>query len=404
MKPLSILLLTAIFIAASTLGVEDTASHLERSTFAEENTRVTRFIVTGDTRGSVNGINVAILTEMVDAILNEDVDFVLVPGDLVNGSSDPAVLKSQLLAWRNVMQPLYDAGIGVYPCRGNHDAYDKSVWDEIFSGLYTLPANGPAGEENVTYAFTYNNILFVALDQYIQSHRINQVWLNQQLAAHPYPHLFVFGHEPAFKVRHTSYLGLYPVQRNNFWNSLSAHGGKTYFCGHDHFYDHARLDDGDGDTTNDLHQLIVGTAGAPLAGDGAYDGNNGTWTPLRVHHEANYGYLLVEVSGLEVTMTWKHRVAPNTFVDGGDTWSYTAEYTPCCVDIRGNVDGDPAEKVDTSDLNFMAAYLFLSGSIPPCPEEADVNGDGSINVSDIASLVGFLYHGDEPPVACDKKK
>ena len=46
-------------------------------------------VVTGDSRGSDNGINAAILGEMATEIASLDVDFVLFPGDLVTGSSDP---------------------------------------------------------------------------------------------------------------------------------------------------------------------------------------------------------------------------------------------------------------------------------------------------------------------------
>ena len=55
------------------------------------------------------------------------------------------------------MQPVYDAGIGVYPCRGNHDAIgvkpsvdptgalSKEGWNNVFTGPYALPGNGDGG-------------------------------------------------------------------------------------------------------------------------------------------------------------------------------------------------------------------------------------------------------------------
>jgi hypothetical protein len=86
-----------------------------------------------------------------------------------------------------------------------------------------------------------------------------------------------------------------------------------YFCGHDHFFDHMRLEDGDGRTNNDVHQFIVGTGGAPLVGDGVYDGVNTPWTPARIFHEPQYGYLSVQIDGDNVSSTWYHRVRPNTY-------------------------------------------------------------------------------------------
>ena len=98
-----------------------------------------------------------------------------------------------------------------------------------------------------------------------------------------------------------------------FWNSLADEGARVYFCGHDHFYDRCRLDDGDDNINNDLHQYIVGTAGAPLRGDDVYNGFNSIWTPVRVLHEREYGYALVEIVGAHVTITWKHRTAANVY-------------------------------------------------------------------------------------------
>jgi len=73
------------------------------------------------------------------------------------------------------------------------------------------------------------------------------------------------------------------------------------------------VDDGDGDPENDIHQYIVGTAGAPLYGDGPYDGANGSWQPQRVLHENQHGYVVVEIDEMSVTLTWKHRVAPGVY-------------------------------------------------------------------------------------------
>ena len=128
----------------------------------------------------------------------------------------------------------------------------------------------------------------------------------------------------AFSVYHSDTLASHPAERNAFWNSLAAAGVRIYFAGHDHLFNHARLDDGDGNPDNDLHQFIVGTAGAPLyKWDSTYGGNNGSWTPRRVYYESNYGYALVEVNGLKVTVTLKHRVSAGVY-QAVDVFSYTA--------------------------------------------------------------------------------
>jgi len=75
-----------------------------------------------------------------------------------------------------------------------------------------------------------------------------------------------------------------------------------------------------------------------------------------------------------------------------------------CCDHRGNVDhiigvGGP---IDVSDLTYLVAYLFSTGSPPPCMEEGNIDGivgvGGSIDVADLTYLVAYLFQsGPEPP-------
>lgn len=337
-----------------------------------------RFIVAGDGRGYSNvpslSVNTAILSEVVDAIVNEsDIDFVLFSGDLVYGHpTSPENFEDQLIVWRDTMQPVYDAGIKVYPIRGNHDtheSYNKGVWDTIFSGPYALPDNGPAGEENVTYSFQHNNALIIGLDLYSSGyHHLNQTWLDTQFASNIQPHVFLYAHAPMFKVSHTDSTGnLYPSERNVFWESITAAGGRTYFACHDHFYNHARIDDGDGDPNNDLHQFIAGSSGATLAlWDGLYNGNNGSWTPQLVYHEKEYGYMLVEIDDLHVTMTWKHRTGPNTYQATSEVFSYSIPTDSRTLTISSTLGG-----VVTTPGEGQLQYGI--GTVVPIEAVADAN-------------------------------
>lgn len=288
--------------------------------------------MTGDSRSDDNGVNTTILEEIAQATIDEGADFILFTGDLVSGYTDQDTLESRLITWRTTMQDLYDdPGIGVYPCRGKHDAGNKAVWDSVFTGDYALPSNGPSGEENITFSFTHENVFIVGLDQYVNSHRSNQTWLDAQFASNTQLHVFAFGHEPAFSVFHPDCLDDYPNKRNTFWKSLADEGARIYFTGHDHMYNHVRIDDGDYNADNDLHQYVLGTAGAPLyPWTGSYNGDNGTWTPQLVHHEEEYGYVLVEVDGARATLTWKHRTAPDVYEAGGDVFTYN--YKLCFIE------------------------------------------------------------------------
>ncbi|HEY5911157.1 MAG TPA: metallophosphoesterase [Verrucomicrobiae bacterium] len=277
-----------------------------------------RFIAFGDTRGSgsTDPINTTILTELAAQVVSQQPEFVIVPGDLAYAGS-----LANFQAWTNLMATVYQAGIGVYPVLGNHDANDPASFVQVFGSF--LPDNGPAGEVNRTYAFTCGNVLILGLDTYVNVGRVNQQWIDNALAANTFPHVFAFGHMPAFKANHADCLDDYPSQRDAFWSSLKQAGARVYFCGHDHFYDHMRVDDGDGDSANDVHQLIVGGGGAPLYTTFAYDGVNSIWSPVGVFHENQYGYTVVEVDGLTVTLTAYHRIGANAYAPAGDSWTYT---------------------------------------------------------------------------------
>lgn len=277
---------------------------------------VWRFAFVGDTHVPLS----TTAAEIASAVLNDDVKLVIVDGDLVeSGPGTPTnTFRNTLLAWRNAFAPVYASEARVYVVRGNHenDVPDNlAIWNSVFSGAYAMPGNGPAGESNLTYSLTYRNAFFLGLDDYTNIHRINQPWLNQQLAPNRQPHIFTFGHEPAFKAFHTDCPDDYPTERNAFWSSLAAAGARVYLCGHDHFFNAARIDDGDGNAANDLYQFIVGTGGTTNWPAQRYNCNgiNAPYTPGNLASVTNtYGYLLVKISGpgsndLGVTLTWKQR-------------------------------------------------------------------------------------------------
>ncbi|MEW6050277.1 MAG: hypothetical protein AB1644_04345 [Candidatus Zixiibacteriota bacterium] len=65
---------------------------------------------------------------------------------------------------------------------------------------------------------------------------------------------------------------------------------------------------------------------------------------------------------------------------------------PCCIGTTGNVDYDPQDLVDISDLSYMVDFLFLDGPDPICRAEANVDADpgGSIDISDQSALIDFI--------------
>jgi hypothetical protein len=197
----------------------------------------------------------------------------------------------------------------------------------------------------MTYAVTHKNAFIVSLDQYAginhkTAHTVNQKWLDAQLAANTKPHIFIAGHEAAFRILHTDCLDNRRLQRDAFWASIKNAGGRTYFAGHDHFYDHARIDDGDGNPDNDIHQHIIATAGAPLyTWSPPYSGDNSYYIIEQISHAENYGYVLVEVDGLNVTLIWMERHTTDLTIPGiyqpTYFWSYSVTPGPRVLSPNG---------------------------------------------------------------------
>ena len=284
-----------------------------------------KFVVFGDSISvtAESGINTNILGELAAAVVKESPDFVLFLGDCAYQPS-PASLS----LWTNLMGAVYGAGIPVFPAVGNHEASDQAAFTNFFGP--TLPANGPSGELTSTYFVRYRNALVLVFNEFAVGNqsRVNQGWVEAVLATNSQPHVIAAGHMPAFKLQHPDCLGTYPANRDILWNTLSNAHCRLYFCGHDHFYDHCRLDDGDGNPDNDLHQMTVGTGGAMLYADGAYDGTNGVWTPVRVYHDAQFGYVTVTITGDVVSTAWHYRTPTGAYAVGPDILTYSVVPPP----------------------------------------------------------------------------
>ncbi len=104
---------------------------------------------------------------------------------------------------------------------------------------------------------------------------------------------------------------------------------------------------------------------------------------------------------------------PNTYLP---TFSGTLlEYQPeihsgvitivssCCLGIAGNVDNDPLDNIDISDLVTLVDYMFQSGAEPDCIEEANIDGsivEPLIDISDLVILVDYMFQSGAAPSSC----
>jgi hypothetical protein len=83
----------------------------------------------------------------------------------------------------------------------------------------------------------------------------------------------------------------------------------------------------------------------------------------------------------------------------GETSSAVCGNTGCCTGKTGNIDADPLEIVDISDLVALVGYLFQGGTISSCADEDNVDADpsGAVDISDLQRLVDFLFFGVDLP-------
>jgi hypothetical protein len=315
----------------------------------QDQTAPWKFAVISDTQGYRKSeaqkpfINEKVLGLIAGDIVREKPDFVLVVGDLVTGwlHKGGTEYATQFAAWKEVMKPVYDAGIRVYPIRGNHEdgperfalppldadleppEGSQELLREAFLAAFDqdfIPKNGPVGEEGFTYSFSYKNALIIGLDEYtLHQHKVNQTWFDEQLASKTEAHLFVYGHEPAFGVYHKDNLSFYSEDRDLFWDSIGRGGGRVYFCGHDHMYNRAAVADSSG---NVIRQIIVGTGGgAPRTWSGEYPDETGI--ECEYHMENLYGYVLVIVDGSKATIQYKAITEGET----GSAWKVFDTYS-----------------------------------------------------------------------------
>ena len=83
----------------------------------------------------------------------------------------------------------------------------------------------------------------------------------------------------------------------------------------------------------------------------------------------------------------------------------------CCIPpMRGNIDMDPLDQIDISDLVYLVDYMFTGGPAPPCWPEANVDcsddgngveGPEDIDISDLVYLVDYMFNQGPTPCRCD---
>jgi hypothetical protein len=232
-----------------------------------------------------HSVPVGIINQINPQLIKAGVKFVVQVGDLTDNGSSPAMAERA-----HTSQALYNAGIGFYPLRGNHESSADAATQ--FQGLYPqTQGNGtnvvgathfssPSANLNgLSYSFDYGNARFVLLDQFtptdgkasngtaydVHNNAIGsqQSWISHTLAGKPMNgHAFVFGHKNLIGQNHTDVLlganpGANPLAQKDFIDSLAGRGVRYLISGHDHIHQRSIVQAPNGTST--VQQIISGS-------------------------------------------------------------------------------------------------------------------------------------------------
>jgi hypothetical protein len=292
-------------------------------------------------------VAVGIIEQLNRRFINHDVKFVIQVGDLVDketNSPNGLPLDRTMDTRASAAQALYDAGIGFYPLRGNHEGSLAAALE--FQALYSqTTGSGPhvfgashfsspsTTLNGLSYSFDYHNARFVILDQFTRTDGTNylgntnnniidqQGWIDMQLATRPgKTHAFVFSHKNLIGQNHTdSLLGSNPASnpdaQNAFIGSLAANGVRYHLGGHDHVHNRSIITSPDGRAA--VQDIIASSNSYKFyipqipSNDAKYDVpafGFSRETPI-AQELFTVGYYLFTVDGPRVTV--EHYAAPN---------------------------------------------------------------------------------------------
>jgi hypothetical protein len=299
-----------------------------------------------------NSVAVNVINHLNEEFIAHGVKFVVAVGDVTDNGSNLALDTRATFA-----QALYNAGIGFYPLRGNHESSKTAAieFQKIFPQTQTgvnnqtplasfvtttyygaPPANTgttftvgsnftsyPAannGYNGLFYSFDYHNARFVLMDQFTPtdgaSHSVldaNQVgWVGMQLQGRrAETHAFVFGHKHLISENHADTLfgndpSANPDLQNAFMASLFSNGVRYYMGGHDHMHNRAIVSSPSGTST--VQDIIAASDSYKFyipqnpSNDSKYD-NPARETEIS-QELFNVGYYIVTVDGPRVTVDY----------------------------------------------------------------------------------------------------
>jgi hypothetical protein len=248
------------------------------------------------------------LEYFLKTVKNENPEFVLVPGDLVNGRwptklepTKEAILENSDIyysAWKNRFE---HHGLKYYPAIGDHEIGDNPwppnkvelvpLFKKQFVKHFSPPLNGPEGFLGTSYYWVNKGVLFISLDVFTEGkgdeggiiadvNGNHLKWLNNILKeTKDIKYKVVMGHTPILgpvNKLHSSGMMLEKGRDSELWEVLCQNKVDLYLCGEVHAITYLE--------ENGVHQIAHGS----LFG----------WNPT-------VNYLLVEVKEDQLKCTLK---------------------------------------------------------------------------------------------------
>jgi hypothetical protein len=321
-----------------------------------------------------NTVSIDIINQLNAKFIAQGVKFVIQVGDLTDNGSNLALQTTALFR-----QKLYNAGIGFFPFRGNHESSlagateFKRVFPQTQTGLmnatpadvfanligsvddtltmpvaatggtFTMGSNfsSPStGTTGLSYAFDYNNIRFVMLDQFVSfdgtastsggNYMDPQLpWIGSTLAGKPAGgHALVFGHKGLITENHVDTLfgadpSKDPTGQDTFINALASNGVRYYMGGHDHIHNRSLVTTTDGITAKVMD--IIGASDSSKFYIPAIPSNDqkynvpafGHGRQTQIVQELNtVGYYIFTVDGAKVSVDFYSAIVNPTLASG----------------------------------------------------------------------------------------
>lgn len=227
----------------------------------------TQWVGTDPTGNNINSVAVNHIRAVNQQFINAGVAFVIQVGDLTDNGSTAAITTRA-----NEAQALYNAGIGFFPLRGNHESstsssfitHYKNTFPQISGSANTFGATNfvsSSTSQNLNYAFRYNNATFALFDITYPPSQANEYnWLNGVLSNRPSDtHAFVFAHKNLLGQSHKDNVfgsgnDSNLTAQNALIGILDNNDVRYFISGHDHMHHRSQVNSPNGQAS--VQQII----------------------------------------------------------------------------------------------------------------------------------------------------